>query len=102
MILILTVGTMKAGYRAQPVTGKDYSTMMILKFDAGYFGWRVQQRRVDFRLSLRELADQVGISAATLSRIERGNMPDLLSFGQLCAWMNEDASRFFVADPEKC
>lgn len=75
--------------------------MMILKFDAGYFGWRVQQRRVDFRLSLRELAIELGISAATLSRIERGKKPDLESFGQLCAWMNEDASRFFVVDPER-
>lgn len=73
---------------------------MKLKFDAGYFGWRVQQRRDDFRLSLRDLANELNISAATLSRIERGNKPDLESYGQLCAWMNEDAMRFFVVDPE--
>lgn len=75
--------------------------MFPLKFDSGYFGWRVQQRRVDFRMTLRDLAAEVHISAATLSRIERGSKPDLESFGQLCAWMNEDAYRFFVVDPER-
>lgn len=75
--------------------------MMRLKFDAGHFGWSVQNHRVALRISLRELAEEVGISAATLSRIERGNSPDLLSFGQLCAWMKEDPNRFFVADPER-
>jgi len=41
---------------------------------------------------LREIAAQVGISAATLSRIEAGKQPDLETFSKICQWLQIDAS----------
>jgi DNA-binding Xre family transcriptional regulator len=37
---------------------------------------------------IREIANEVGISAATLSRIESGKQPDLDTFTKLCKWLN--------------
>lgn len=37
---------------------------------------------------LREIAREIGISAATLSRVESGKQPDLETFSRLCSWLN--------------
>jgi len=39
---------------------------------------------------IRETAREVGISPATLSRVERGNLPDLTTFGKMCIWLRID------------
>lgn len=39
---------------------------------------------------IREVAAEVGISPATLSRVERGKMPDLETFGKICKWLRID------------
>ena len=39
---------------------------------------------------IREVAGEIGISAATLSRVERGKMPDLDTFGKICKWLRVD------------
>lgn len=39
---------------------------------------------------VREFAREIGISAATLSRIERGKLPDIETFGKLCAMLKLD------------
>ncbi len=36
---------------------------------------------------LREVSKEIGISAATLSRVEGGNLPDLATFGKICRWL---------------
>jgi transcriptional regulator with XRE-family HTH domain len=41
---------------------------------------------------IREFSKRVGVSPATLSRIERGNLPDLETFTKLCAYMKVDPS----------
>ena len=38
-------------------------------------------------LSLQEVAEQSGVSAPTLSRLERGSVPDLESFRKICIWL---------------
>ena len=42
-------------------------------------------------VGIRETARLVGVSPATLSRVERGHMPDLETFGKICRWLNLDA-----------
>lgn len=42
------------------------------------------------RLTLREAAQYCGVSASTLLRIERGQMPDLLTFALVCDWLGKD------------
>ena len=36
---------------------------------------------------MREAAREVGVSSATLSRIENGKQPDLGTFEKLCRWL---------------
>ena len=45
-------------------------------------------------LGVRAAARDVGISPATLSRVENGNVPDLETFEKLCRWLGEDPRRF--------
>ena len=40
---------------------------------------------------LREVAEQVGVTAATLSRVESGKCPDIHTFKKICVWMGLDA-----------
>src|SRR5439155_668081 len=39
------------------------------------------------RLGIRECAKDVGISPATLVRVEAGRMPDLETFQKICIWL---------------
>lgn len=39
---------------------------------------------------IRVTAEQIGISPATLSRVERGNLPDLETFSKICKWVGQD------------
>jgi transcriptional regulator with XRE-family HTH domain len=45
-------------------------------------------------LGVRAAAKEIGISPATLSRIENGHMPDLATFAEICKWLNEDPAQF--------
>lgn len=39
---------------------------------------------------VRAAAKGIGISPATLSRVERGHLPDLETFGKICQWLEID------------
>lgn len=43
---------------------------------------------------VRAAAKEIGISSATLSRIENGQLPDLATFAQICKWLGADPSQF--------
>ena len=43
---------------------------------------------------LRETAQEVGVSPATLSRVERGQLPDIGTFSKLCEWLKVDPAEF--------
>jgi len=51
-------------------------------------GVRVKEKRGSRKL--REVAKEIGISAATLMRIENGRVPDLGTFGKICKWLDID------------
>jgi transcriptional regulator with XRE-family HTH domain len=36
---------------------------------------------------IREIAQEIGVSPATLTRIEGGRLPDLLTFRKICDWL---------------
>ena len=42
---------------------------------------------------LRAAAREIGISAATLSRVENGHLPDLENFRLICRWLDVDPGR---------
>jgi transcriptional regulator with XRE-family HTH domain len=39
---------------------------------------------------VRDVATEIGVSPATLSRVEAGKLPDLLTFRKLCTWLKID------------
>jgi transcriptional regulator with XRE-family HTH domain len=39
---------------------------------------------------IREVAKEIGVSPATLTRIEAGRLPDLLTFRKICTWLKID------------
>lgn len=50
-------------------------------------GEELRRRRLELGVSLRVVEQQTEISAATLSRIERGRTPDLASIERLANWL---------------
>jgi transcriptional regulator with XRE-family HTH domain len=48
---------------------------------------------------VRAAAEEIGISPATLSRIENGQIPDLQTFAKICRWLNVDPARFLGMKP---
>lgn len=47
---------------------------------------------------LRETAKEIGISPATLMRIEGGRIPDVATFGKMCNWLGVDPGEFLGFD----
>jgi len=45
-------------------------------------------------MGIRDFAKYLGISPATLSRVENGNVPDLETFSKLCARLKLDPAEF--------
>ena len=39
---------------------------------------------------IRDVATEIGISSATLSRVENGKLPDLDTFSKMCRWLQVD------------
>lgn len=54
----------------------------------------LRARRRAQQLSLRDLADQIDVSFNTLSRVERGHVPDLRNFQRIVDWLDVPAERF--------
>ena len=54
-------------------------------------GRRVAKHRETRGLGIRAAAKEIGISHPTLSRIERGHLPDLENYQRICRWLGEDA-----------
>jgi transcriptional regulator with XRE-family HTH domain len=48
---------------------------------------------------VREVAKEIGISHSTLSRVERGFLPDLDTFGKICKWLNVDPGEILGVKP---
>ena len=53
---------------------------------------RIQEHRAG--KGIREAAKEVGVSSATLSRVENGKVPDLETFSRICRWLQEDPAEY--------
>lgn len=57
-------------------------------------GRAIRRKREEQGLSLRDVADETGVSASTLSRIENGTgKPDADNIARLTAWLNVPMER---------
>jgi len=69
-------------WRENPMTPKD-------------LGQLLQRKRGS--MGVRAAAGEIGISPATLSRIENGRVPDLETLKKVCAWLGVDPATYFGA-----
>lgn len=49
---------------------------------------------------LREVAAEIGIGLATLSRIENGKLPDIHTFSLIAQWLGDNPAMYFDVDNE--
>ena len=49
--------------------------------------------------TLRAAARDIGISAATLMRVEAGRVPDVETYGKLCTWLGVDPGSYLGIKP---
>ena len=61
-------------------------------------GDMLKARRHQKRLSLRDVADQTGVSFNTLSRVERGRVPDLRNLRRIAEWLEMPVEMFLEPD----
>jgi transcriptional regulator with XRE-family HTH domain len=59
---------------------------------------RIQEKRAG--KGVREAALEVGVSPATLSRVENRKVPDLETFGKICRWLGEDPAGYLGLTPQ--
>lgn len=62
-------------------------------FKNDLFARRVREKRGE--RSLRDIATELDIGLATLSRIENGKMPDMHNFAVISAWLGDNPAIFF-------
>lgn len=62
----------------------------MAKLSLTNLGTAVKDRRGN--RGIREVATEMDISSATLSRVENGKIPDLKTFSKICRWLHVDAS----------
>jgi transcriptional regulator with XRE-family HTH domain len=65
--------------------------------NAAQLGALLKATRRAQRLTLRDLADLIDVSFNTLSRVERGHLPDLRNFQRIVDWLEVPAERFLEA-----
>lgn len=66
-----------------------------MKFNSTALGAMVSSKRKWEQLGIRDAAKSIGTSAATLSRIENGKLPDLITCKKVCDWLHVDMNYFF-------
>lgn len=69
---------------------------MKLVYDGTKLSKEVKTKRlIELDLDMRTCAINIGISAATLSRIENGKTPDIETLATVCHWISKPINDFF-------
>jgi transcriptional regulator with XRE-family HTH domain len=55
-----------------------------------------QKRLIDLNITGREAAKVIGISYPTLSRVENSNMPDLITYANICKLLGVPMEKFII------
>ncbi|MEP0548078.1 MAG: helix-turn-helix transcriptional regulator [Rhodothermales bacterium] len=69
------------------------------EIDTARLAAAIRDRRKDQNLGVRAASSEIGgVSSSTLSRVEKGNLPDLDTYLRLCRWLGRPAT-YFARDP---
>ena len=68
---------------------------MKYTFDTEKFSKAIKTKRViDLDTGVREAAELIGVSAATVSRCENQALPDIVNYSKICAWLEVSMEKF--------
>ena len=67
-------------------------------FSLPSLGQLVAQKRG--KVGIRTTAREIGVSPATLSRVENGKLPDLANFAKICQWLEVDPANVLGFNPD--
>lgn len=56
----------------------------------------ITKRCIENDMTMDEACKQIGISKATLSRLEKSKLPDVETLGKVCAWLGTEPNKYFV------
>lgn len=75
---------------------------MKFEYDSEKLSKAVRTKRlIDMKMDIRSAAIEIGVSPATLSRIENRKTPDVLSLASVCDWVKMPMQIFFHPQKEK-
>jgi transcriptional regulator with XRE-family HTH domain len=77
---------------------QPWNTMAGDRLSPKSLGNLLQQKRGS--MGIRAAAGEIGVSAATLSRIENGRIPDLETLRKVCRWLGIDPAKYLGMSPE--
>jgi DNA-binding phage protein len=67
-----------------------------VSFDVDRFSEDLLTKRVvKERKGMRDAAEEIGVSAATLSRLENKGVPDVYTYFSCCKWLGVDMTHYF-------
>ena len=70
--------------------------MKKVQFNSKSFSEMIKAKREWEGTGLRNAAKNIGVSPATLSRIENGRLPDLINCKKICNYLNIGIDYFFL------
>jgi transcriptional regulator with XRE-family HTH domain len=72
------------------------------EIDTAKLAAAIRDRRKERALGVRAASSEIGgVSSSTLSRVEKGNLPDLDTYLRLCRWLGRPATYFAVNPGEE-
>ena len=75
---------------------------MKLKYSGEKMAKELKTKRIiELDIDIRDAAKKIGISPATLSRLENENTPDVNSLAMVCDWLDLDMEYFFFPANKK-
>jgi transcriptional regulator with XRE-family HTH domain len=78
----------------------EFGGLMRGKFDEVAFYAAINRQRESKRLTWKQVAEQSGVSASTLTRMGQGKRPDVGGLAALLAWSGLKADDFIRTDKE--
>lgn len=71
---------------------------MKFEYDGEKLSKAVRTKRlIEMKIDIRKAAGEIGISAATLSRIENKKTPDIVVLASVCNWVAMPMDGFFIS-----
>lgn len=73
--------------------------MKTKEFNKDWFANEIKWKKGN--IPLVSCAKMIGISASTLSRVQNGKDPDIISYHRICVWLKMPMDKFFTRPAEK-